>query len=62
VVTYQFVEAYLIGRFRLSDRGASLVEYALLVALIAIVCILAVAFLGRTVSSKYSQIGSGVQG
>lgn len=28
------------------DRGASLVEYALLVALIAVVCIAAVTFLG----------------
>lgn len=34
-------------RLREDDRGASLVEYALLVAMIAIVCIGAVAFFGR---------------
>ncbi len=30
-----------------SERGASLVEYALLVALIAVVCIVAVTFMGK---------------
>jgi pilus assembly protein Flp/PilA len=42
------------------DRGATAVEYALMVALIAIVIILAVTFLGQSVSGKFSQIGSGV--
>jgi pilus assembly protein Flp/PilA len=41
-----------------NERGASLVEYALLVALIAIVCIAAVTTLGRNANSKFSQIGS----
>jgi pilus assembly protein Flp/PilA len=36
-----------------SDRGASLVEYALLLALIAVVCIGAVTFLGGETSSSY---------
>lgn len=40
------------------DRGASLVEYALLIALIAVVCIGAVTFLGRASSSKYSHFGN----
>lgn len=40
------------------DQGASLVEYALLVALIAIVCILAVAFVGTNASTKFSNVGS----
>jgi pilus assembly protein Flp/PilA len=44
------------------DRGASLVEYALLVALIAVVCILAVSFLGGRASDKLSQVGSAVGG
>ncbi len=35
------------------ERGASLVEYALLVALIAMVCVLAVTFLGTATSSEY---------
>ena len=40
------------------DDGASLVEYALLISLVAIVCISAVSFFGRSVSSKFSQQGS----
>ena len=40
------------------DDGASAVEYALLVAGIAAIVIVAVTFLGRSVSAKFSQIGS----
>lgn len=42
------------------DRGASLVEYALLVALIAVVCIVAIQFLGSNASDKLSRTGSAV--
>ena len=45
-----------------SERGASLVEYALLVALIAVVCIIAITFLGKSASSKFSNVGSAVNG
>jgi pilus assembly protein Flp/PilA len=38
------------------ERGATLVEYALLVALIAIVCIGAVTILGSSVSGQFSSI------
>lgn len=41
-----------------SDRGASLVEYALLVALIALVCFAAIGFLGGQASSRYDSMGS----
>ena len=37
------------------EKGASLVEYALLVALIAIVALIAVKGLGGAVSNKFSQ-------
>ena len=47
--------AYLAMR---EERGASLVEYALLVVLIAIVAILAVRFAGNEVSSTFSEVGS----
>lgn len=40
------------------DRGASLVEYALLVALIALVCIVAVLFLGQETSDSLGSNGS----
>ena len=59
LTSYEFVSAWLQARCK-TDRGASLVEYALLVALIAVVCILAVTFLGRNASSKFSSVGSAV--
>lgn len=40
-----------------SERGASLVEYALLVGLIAIVCVVALAFLGDSASQSFSSSG-----
>ena len=43
-----------------SERGASLVEYALLVALIAVVCIGAVTVLGSNASAKFSKVGSSI--
>jgi pilus assembly protein Flp/PilA len=54
------VAAYvnLINRLRRSETGASLVEYALLVGLIAIVCIAAVAFFGSRVTESFSRSGS----
>ncbi len=44
-----------------SERGAAMVEYALLVALIAIVAIAALQFLGTTVSENFGQIDSELQ-
>ena len=44
------------------ERGASLVEYALLVALIAVVCIAAVSLLGSSASTKFSTVGSAISG
>ena len=53
--------ADLKGRIS-EDRGATAVEYALMVALIAVVIILAVTFLGTSTSTKFSQVGSAVGG
>lgn len=41
------------------DRGASLVEYALLVALIAVISAVAIGFLGQSASQSYSSTASG---
>lgn len=43
-----------------SEKGASMVEYALLVVLIAIVALVAVRLAGREVSGTFSEIGSGL--
>ncbi|CAN5676247.1 hypothetical protein BH10ACT1_BH10ACT1_14250 [soil metagenome] len=58
--TYNMLASYLRARFGDDERGASLVEYALLVALIAVVCIVAVTFLGTSASSKFSKVGSSI--
>lgn len=55
----EYVTAWFASRTN-SDRGASLVEYALLVALIAVVCIAAVTVLGQNASTKFSSIASAI--
>ena len=44
------------------EKGASMVEYALLVVLIAIVALVAVSLAGDEVSSVFSEIGTELQG
>ena len=48
----------LVVRIKHSDRGAAMVEYALLVALIAIVAMVAIQLLGSTLSTNFSTIDS----
>jgi len=59
IVSYEFIQAWLGTRVR-SDKGASLVEYALLVALIAVVCIAAVAALGTKAESNFNSISTSI--
>lgn len=42
------------------DRGATAVEYGLIVALIAIVIIVAVTFLGGALSNTFSEVATSV--
>ena len=49
---------FLRSRFGRHERGASLIEYGLLVALIAVVCIVAVTLFGAGDSHKFSSIAS----
>lgn len=55
----------VVGWFqdRLSDeRGASLVEYALLLVLIAVVAIAALTFLGKTVAHTFNNVANNLTG
>jgi len=54
---YDFLKTWLTAHIS-NERGAALVEYALLVALIAVVCIGAITFLGRSADTKFSSVGS----
>ncbi len=47
----------LQSRFVADEEGASLVEYALLVALIAVIALVAIRFLGEAVSDEFNSIG-----
>ena len=58
--SWQYCATHLRARVGRDERGASLVEYALLVALIAVICIVAIAFLGQSASNKFSTVGSAV--
>ena len=46
------------SRFIEDEEGASMVEYALLVALIAVVVIAAALFLGTEIGDKFSEVGN----
>ena len=52
---------YLFAKLNLDKKGQDLTEYALLVALIAIIVVLAVLFFGEQVSSFFGQMGLTVQ-
>ena len=58
---YNFLKTWLTSLTK-SERGASLVEYALLVALIAVVVIGAVTLLGGTAEDKFSEVSSSIGG
>jgi len=62
IETWQYLQTHVRARLASDERGASLVEYALLVALIAVICIVAIAFLGNSASTKFSSVGSAVAG
>jgi pilus assembly protein Flp/PilA len=56
MLQYEFIKAWMTART--SERGASLVEYALLVALIAVACIAAMSFLQSGVDANFNEAGS----
>ena len=55
-----YLVTYLKSFVRKSDEGQDLLEYALLVALIAIVAIGAVTLAGTKVSAIFTQVANGI--
>jgi pilus assembly protein Flp/PilA len=53
-----FLKTWLEAKLRKDEDGASMVEYILLVALIALAVIAAVVFLKDQINSKFNQDGS----
>lgn len=58
IITFLSARLHLGER---DDRGGSLVEYILLIAFIAIIVIVAVKVLGRTVSTQFSSANTGIK-
>jgi pilus assembly protein Flp/PilA len=59
ITSFEFLANWLRARMD-EERGASLVEYALLVALIAVVCIAAISLLGGAASQKFSTVANSI--
>lgn len=53
---------FVAAKAKLSERGASLVEYALLVALIAVICIAAVTAIGRNGRDAFERVADTLAG
>ena len=53
---FAYVTSFLTDRLRQDDRGASLVEYGLLVGLIAVVAVGAIVILGNTIAGYFTTI------
>ena len=60
MMSFQFFATWVRAHLMDDDRGASRVEYALLVALIAIVCIAAITLLGGNAADKFSTVADSV--
>ena len=56
----QVMVGRVLARPEDDERGAPLVEYAFLVGLIAVVCLLAITFFGTRTSGKFSSVASSV--
>jgi pilus assembly protein Flp/PilA len=48
----------LVSRFAKNDDGAALIEYGMLVGLIAVVCVAGVGTLGVTISGYFATINA----
>jgi pilus assembly protein Flp/PilA len=55
------LKTWIQAKFAKNERGASMVEYGLLLALIAVIAIVAVRALGDGVSTKFSSVNSSIQ-
>ena len=48
------LKTWLVAKLSSDERGASMVEYGLLLAFIAVICVIAVKALGENVSARFS--------
>ena len=53
---------HVLARFRRDDTGAAMVEYGLLIGLIALIVAIGAQVLGQDISTMFSAIGSYLSG
>lgn len=51
----------LLKKIFKSESGQALSEYGLLIALVAVACILAMVFLGEQITAKFRDVGTEIQ-
>jgi pilus assembly protein Flp/PilA len=62
VIMFQSIASKFIGRFVRDQRGATMVEYGLLVALVAVAVIAAVTTLGGSINAFFQSADDGLNG
>jgi pilus assembly protein Flp/PilA len=55
------LKTWLAAKFNSDERGASMVEYGLLLALVAVIAIVALKALGTNVSAKFDTVSASLQ-
>ncbi|MGH9186872.1 MAG: Flp family type IVb pilin [Acidimicrobiales bacterium] len=60
IISFPYIATWLKARFSHRDRGASLVEYALLLALIAVFCIVGLMYVGREANETFDKVGDSI--
>ncbi len=60
VLTWQYLRTWLLVRYGGSERGASLVEYVLLLSLIALVCLGALSYFGGESGNSLNRSGTSI--
>ena len=53
-------ESFTVKHLLKDESGATMVEYGIMIALIAAVCILIITTLGKTVQSQFSSVNSAI--
>ena len=57
-MNFRSIATRILDRFRRDEDGQGLAEYALILALIAVISIVALIYMGSQISDKFSTIGS----
>ena len=54
------LKSWLQAKIGTDERGASMIEYGLLLVFVAVICLVAVQFFGEQTSARFSSISSSI--